>query len=116
MNKQRGEIATIVALIGLGIVTAGIFVANQLVKSGPQDTSRAACTTTIVKECKLRSNCPEADRLERCGEDKVICKRTVSVCTTPTKTPTKGPSKTPTKGATKTPTKILTKTKTPTPG
>lgn len=41
INNQRGEIATVVALIGLSVVTAGVFIANRLVATGPRDTPLA---------------------------------------------------------------------------
>src|SRR3989338_2774320 len=44
LKDKRGELATIVALIGLGIVTVGIIAGQQLAKTGPQDTSKAAFT------------------------------------------------------------------------
>src|SRR3990167_8291607 len=47
LKNRRGELATVVALIGLGIVTAGIFVANQLVRQGPRDIPQAATTDCV---------------------------------------------------------------------
>ncbi|KKS48012.1 hypothetical protein A3J20_06390 [Candidatus Gottesmanbacteria bacterium RIFCSPLOWO2_02_FULL_42_29] len=44
LKNRRGELATVVALIGLGIVTLGIIAGQRLAKTGPQDTSRAAAT------------------------------------------------------------------------
>lgn len=41
INNQRGEIATVVALVGLSVVTAGVFIANRLVATGPRDTPLA---------------------------------------------------------------------------
>ena len=48
LKNRRGELATVVALIGLGIVTVGIIAGRQLAKTGPQDTSKAANTVTWI--------------------------------------------------------------------
>lgn len=49
-NSQRGEIASIIALIGLGIVTVGIIAGRQLVKQGPRDLPRAEDRGCLFRE------------------------------------------------------------------
>ncbi|KKS95890.1 MAG: hypothetical protein UV73_C0013G0035, partial [Candidatus Gottesmanbacteria bacterium GW2011_GWA2_43_14] len=44
LRNNRGELATVVALIGLGIVTVGIIAGRQLIQTGPRDIPQAQTT------------------------------------------------------------------------
>lgn len=54
-NSQKGEIATIVTLVGLGVIAIGIIVGNKLVKEGPRDIPKATAPRRNVPPVPLTS-------------------------------------------------------------